>query len=454
MAAEGLGGLVGVVHVLLHDGGARQQDLALLAVGQLLVGVGLHDLDVGIREGDADAALLEHLGGRQAAGGDGLGGAVALPDLDDGLVVIEELVELLLELNGEAVAAGEDALQAAEVRAVHAGQAQQGLVEGGDAGDEVALVLGDELGVALGGEAGHQDAAPALGEHGVDAHAQAEAVEERHGGEHLVAGAEHGVGGDDLLAQGVEVAVGEDDALGGAGGAAGVEDDGGIVAGALDGIVPEAGAAHVHELPPADDGGVLGDLRDLAALGEHVAGLHRAAELILHAGDDDVHHLGVLADALKLVVELVQGDGGDALGLVEVELDLLLGGEGVDHVGDAAHEIHRVEEEDGLGAVGHGDGDPVAFPDADGPQGPGAVLDLVHQAGIGGGAAHEVKSDVAGILHGDPLHGLKHGAVKVIEVHGDAAHGAFPGRFGSDLSHIRPPYSGAAPAARDVPAGI
>lgn len=112
--AEGLGGLVGVVHVLLHDGGARQQDLALLAVGQLLVGVGLHDLDVGIREGDADAALLEHLGGRQAAGGDGLGGAVALPHLDDGLVVIEELIQLLLELDGEAVSRRRDALQAAD----------------------------------------------------------------------------------------------------------------------------------------------------------------------------------------------------------------------------------------------------------------------------------------------------------------------------------------------------
>ena len=91
-------------------------------------------------------------------------------------------------------------------------------------------VLDDLLGVALGGEAGDEDAAAAVGQHGVDAHAQAEAVEQGHGRQHLVAGPEHGVGGDDLLTQRVEVAVGQHDALGGAGGAAGVQDDGGIVA--------------------------------------------------------------------------------------------------------------------------------------------------------------------------------------------------------------------------------
>ena len=39
MLAQGVRRLLGIVHVLLHDGGAGQQDLALLAVGQLLVGV-------------------------------------------------------------------------------------------------------------------------------------------------------------------------------------------------------------------------------------------------------------------------------------------------------------------------------------------------------------------------------------------------------------------------------
>ena len=36
----------------------------------------------------------------------------------------------------------------------------------------------------------------------------------------------------------------------------------------------------------------------------------------------------------------------------------------------------------------------------------------------------------------------------------NVAQGAGPGRLGSDLSHIRPPYSWAAPAAQDAPAGV
>ena len=151
MLPQGAGRLLGVVHVLLHDGGARQQDLALGAVGHLLVGVRLHDLDIGVGEGQADGALLVDIGGRQAAGRHRLGGAVALADLNDRVVIVQELVKLLLQLDGQAVAAGEHALQTAQVRAVHAGQAQQRLIQRGHAGDKVALVLHDLLGIALGG---------------------------------------------------------------------------------------------------------------------------------------------------------------------------------------------------------------------------------------------------------------------------------------------------------------
>lgn len=57
---------------------------------------------------------------------------------------------------------------------------------------------------------------PPCREHRVNAHAETEAVEQRHRGEHLVAGAEHRVRGDYLLAERVEVEVGEQDALCGA----------------------------------------------------------------------------------------------------------------------------------------------------------------------------------------------------------------------------------------------
>ena len=92
---QGLGGLFRMLHVFLHNGGTGEQNLALLTVGEFTVGARLDDLDIGVREGDADAALLVAGRRREAAGRDGLGGAVAFADLDDGVVLIEELVELL-----------------------------------------------------------------------------------------------------------------------------------------------------------------------------------------------------------------------------------------------------------------------------------------------------------------------------------------------------------------------
>ena len=419
-----------MVHVFLHYRGSGQQDLALLAVGQFLVGAGLHDLDIGVGEGQADGAFLIHGGGGEAAGRDGLRGAVALPHLNDGVVVIEELVEFLFQLNGQAVAAGEHALEAGEVGIAHAGQAQQRLVQGGHARNKVALILHDLLGVAFGGEAGDEDATSAAGQHGVHAHAQAEAVEQGHGRQHPVAGAEHGVGGDDLLGQGVKVAVGEHNALGSSGGAAGVEDHGRVVGLAIHAeVLIEAVAAQIHELPPPDHGGVFGDLLDLAPLGEHVARPHGLAQCVLHGGNDDVHDAGVLADVLKLVVELIQRDGGDGLGFVEVELNLLFSRQGMDHVGDAAHQIHGVEHVDGLRAVGHGDGDAVAGADAQHLQALGAALDLLDHFAVGGGLAHEVKGDVVGVLLRHQLQRLEHGAAEIFQMHGHVTHVGGPRGF-------------------------
>ena len=45
------------------------------------------------------------------------------------------------------------------------------------------------------------------------ADSQAEAVEQRHGGKHLVTRAEHRVRGNDLLAQRIKIQIGEQDAL-------------------------------------------------------------------------------------------------------------------------------------------------------------------------------------------------------------------------------------------------
>ena len=113
MGLQGLCSLLGMAHIFHHHGRTADADLTLLAVGQALLGTGLHNVIIGIGERQTDGALLRHMGGSQAAGGHTLGGAVALPHLNDGVVVVQELVELLLQLDGQAVAAGEHTLQEA-----------------------------------------------------------------------------------------------------------------------------------------------------------------------------------------------------------------------------------------------------------------------------------------------------------------------------------------------------
>ena len=260
-------------------------------------------------------------------------------------------------------------------------------------------------------------------------------MEKRHGGEHFVTDAEHGVRGDDLLPEGVEVPVGQDDALRGAGGAAGIEDDRRVIRFAGDPVIVKAVAGETHELLPADDGGVLGDFPDLPALGQHITGPDRARESILDRGDDDVDHAGVGADVFEFVIELIQCDGGDRLGLVQVKLDLLLGGEGVNHVGHGADHVDGIEHEDGLRAVRHGNGDPVVFPDTDGFQRFGTAFDLAQHLAIGRRPAHEIKGDIVRVLFGNLSDFVNHRAFKILQMHGDVPHLGFPGGFRSDSVH-------------------
>ena len=257
-------------------------------------------------------------------------------------------------------------------------------------------------------------------------------MEQGHGGEHLVAGSEHGVGGDDLLRQGVEVQVGQQDALGLAGGAAGVQDHSRIIRFARNLIVPEAGFAQAAKFVPADDRRIFGDLLQLPSLGEHISGLERLGQGIPNAGDDDVHGAGVLADGLHLVVELIQSHHSDALGLVDVKLNLLFTGQGMHHVGDGADEIGGVKDVDGLRAVGHGDGHAVPLPNTDGAQALGAALDLLYHLLIGGGTPHKVKGNCVGILPCNALHSLVHGALEIIQMGGHVPQIFHPWGFGGN----------------------
>ncbi len=198
MMAQCLGRLLGVLHVLLHHGRSGKQDLALFSVWKLAVCAGLDNLDICIRERDTYAALLEHVRRRQAAGRDSFRRAVALAHLNDRLVVIEKLVELLFQLHRQRIAAGEHTFEAAQVRVLHALHAQHRLVERRHTGNKVAAVFHDLLGIILGIDARDQDAAAGALQHGMNAHAKAEAVEHGHHSQHLITWLKNGVKGNDL----------------------------------------------------------------------------------------------------------------------------------------------------------------------------------------------------------------------------------------------------------------
>ena len=96
---HGVCGLLGMVHVAQHHRGAGKTYLALLAVWYLLGGAGLYYLIVGIREGQANAALLCLVHGGQAAGGNALCSAVALAYAYGCAVGSKERIKALLQLH-------------------------------------------------------------------------------------------------------------------------------------------------------------------------------------------------------------------------------------------------------------------------------------------------------------------------------------------------------------------
>ena len=100
-------------------------------------------------------------------------------------------------------------------------------------------------------------------------------------------------------------------------------------------------------------------------------------------------------------------------------------------------EVHRVEHEDRLRAVGHGDGDLVAGTDAQHLQALGAALNLLHHPPVRRGPAHERKGDVVRIGVCNVLDGLKHRPLKILQVHRHVAHIVLPGCF--DFTHSRLP---------------
>ena len=420
VAAEGIGSLFGVVHIAEHDGRAGDADFALDVRVDLVGGTGLDNFIISIREGDADGADAVIVLRGQAAGCDALGQAVALADLDGGVVRFQESVDLLFQLDGEAVAAAEDTLEAGEVGVFEFVGTEQRLEERRHAGDDVRLLFDEQVGIGVDVELRDKDAACAADEGRMDADAKAEAMEDRHDGEHLHAVDRREAGGrDGLKAERIEVHVGEQNALGGAGGAAGIE-DGGTVVGIAQ-ILRQGKAAlfaQAQELAPPHVTALFRGLGVFAAGGQCVADGEVRQELIFDFGDEELRTLVLQLgqDAGNLGIELVEREDGLGMGEVEIELDLAGGGKRMDHVADRADAIERVERAERLGAVRHADGDAVALVDAEREERAGHVVDLLQELRERRLFAHELIGVVFRELVGRGLDHLIDGFRRVVKV--------------------------------------
>ena len=101
---QSLGVLFRMTDVAEHHRWAGEADFALFAVRHFFLGSGLADLEISVRERDADGTFLLLVVGGKTACRDALGGAVAFAYANTGVMLFKEGVELLLELDGERVA--------------------------------------------------------------------------------------------------------------------------------------------------------------------------------------------------------------------------------------------------------------------------------------------------------------------------------------------------------------
>ena len=99
------------------------------------------------------------------------------------------------------------------------------------------------------------------------------------------------------------------------------------------------------------------------------------------------------------------------------------------HIADAARQVYAVEQIDGLGTVGQGDGEALPFPETQGFQAAAAAPDLPDHLPVSDGAAHEVKGDLVRIPLRDGLYRFKHGALGILQMHGHSVHVILPGRL-------------------------
>ena len=260
----------------------------------------------------------------------------------------------------------------------------------------------------------------------MDAHAETEAVEKRHGCKHGIARAKHRICSDDLLPECVEVEICQHDSLRRSGRTTGIKNDSGIGWLALDAIIIEAALTETYKLLPSDNRRVVRYLCYLSALGEHVAGAQRIRQLILYARDNNIDERRILSDTLKLSVKLIERYRGNAAGLTEIEFYLLLCRQRMYHICYTADKVDGIEHVYCLRTVRHGDGDSVALAHTYSTQRARAGMHHLNKVRIGLSSAHEVKGNGARIFACDSLDSLKHRTGKIVKMHRNSAEMSLP----------------------------
>ena len=214
MAAQQVGGLLGLVVVALHGGGGADADLAALTDGQLGLGARLEDGDHRVDHGDAYAAGLCHV-----TGGDGgcrgyLGHAVALCQRELHPVGFEEPVHRLLRAQRERIASGGVVADEGEVFVFQQRVGGKLLVVGGHAEHVFGLVLPHQCAQLFRVQIGDDDDMQPHDQRHMDAAAVTVGDEGGHHVQQLLPAAEQTALGGKLLCKGVEAVVGQHNALG------------------------------------------------------------------------------------------------------------------------------------------------------------------------------------------------------------------------------------------------
>ena len=415
VAAQQVGGLLGLVVVALHGGGGADADLAALTDGQLGLGARLENGDHRVDHGDAHAAGLCHVTGGNGSCRGYLGHAVALCQRELHPVGFEELVHRLLRAQREGVAAGGVVADEGEVFVFQQRVGGQLLVVGGHAEHVRGLVLPHQRAQLIRVQIGDDDDVQPHDQRHVDAAAVTVGDEGRHHVQHLLPAVEQAALGGKLLRKGVEAVVGQHNALGRAGSAAGVHHHAGVlgVVGHGGGAVP---LARINKVLPAQHVGGVAVFIRVGQLVAHGFGQRQAV-----GGAEHHHplHAGALCGLMAAGVHHVQADEQAGLHLLDVLPDALGAVPGVHQIQGSAQQVGGVEGVDHLRGHHADHRDDIALFHPQRLQGGGGLFDLHDQVGIAELASVVFQRGVAQmplIVAADQLKGraLRHGLVDVL----------------------------------------